>query len=216
MVLFVVEGLDLSQVPMRPRGRPCRFFGDLMSQIQEGQNSRDSGSGGGSSNHDVESVINGHLQEAQMLMNNENNATAAAAQAAQAAQAAHAAHAAAVVAAAKKKAEEVFTVMPRAPEDVVTVIPRAPEDVVTVIPRAPEETAAEEEAAASEPPHPQAPDERALSLSVELAAVNQAILSLTGQQPIGGSSSAAAAAAAAAAASAAMVSTSSTTTTSST
>ena len=57
------------------------------------------------------------------------------------------------------------------------------EEVITVIPRAPEETAAEEAAAANGTTP--TPDERALSLSVELAAVNQAILSLTGQQPLG-------------------------------
>lgn len=156
LAVCVTEGLDLSQVPLRPRGRPCRFFGDLMAQIQEGQNSRDS------STTDVETVINGHLAEAQMLMNNESNAAVTAA---------------AMAAASMKKKEEGGQAV------------RPAEEVVTVIPRAPEETAAEEEAAAAaaaamtgvQP----SPDERALSLSVELAAVNQAILSLTGQQPLG-------------------------------
>lgn len=137
------EGLDLSQVPLRPRGRPCRFFGDLMAHIQEGQNSRDS---------EVEAAINGHLQEA--------------------------------AAAAAMLPDDNGSKL----DEVITVFPRAPEEVVTVIPRAPEETAAEEEAAAAAAVAngggEDASDERTLSLSVELAAVNQAIMSLTGQQPL--------------------------------
>ena len=159
------EGLDVSQVPLRPRGRPPRVLSDIIAHLTQTQ-------GHMTLPEDPIALVAGAQQ---LVLPPSQDCTAE--------------NMATVISQQQQQAREAAKPQQPSPQGTSTISTTTTTTTTTTTNGHHQKDLAEPKTEVNgQSPTLHTPDpheDQNLSLSVELAAVNQAILSLTGQQPIG-------------------------------
>lgn len=182
MLWLFAEGLDVSQVPLRPRGRPPRVLSDIIAQLAHSQVHGQMPGMALAQDHaahmSLSQVVHHQLQSAQLeqLTSNGNVVTVATTPAQEKQQD--------VTASDQQQCvvETAEVVVNGNDHQVATGQQAQQQEQTTTTTTSAEGVSVSERSPSLDTPDPS--EDQNLSLSVELAAVNQAILSLTGQQPI--------------------------------